>query len=94
MSRSELELLLDSLLTNSYLRNLVLVGTNFSAAAVDKLCAFIDENHFLKQLDLSWNELAPRADGDEDVSGYEAYRPLLECLARNSSLEEINLSQN
>ena len=86
MSRSELELLLDSLLTNSYLRNLVLVGTSFSAAAVDKLCTFINENYFLKQLDLSWSELAPRKDG--------AYRPLLECLARNSSLEEINLSQN
>ena len=74
--------LLDQLKT-SFIRTLVLINVSFSEESIRKLCLLIDNNNFLKNLDLSWNELR-----------CSMYKPLLECLANNTILQEINLSHN
>lgn len=74
--------LMEILLKNSFLRRLVLTQANFNEASLLKFCDFIQMNNYIRQVNLSWNQMIPKQ-----------YGPLLDCLA-GSSLQEINLSHN
>jgi len=83
MPKKVLSQLLDQLIDCSSLSSLCLSKANFSSESIAKLCHFVYISPTLRSLDLSWNELS-----------YKDYRPILRCLADNSTLEDINLSHN
>ena len=49
-----MELILD---TRCQLRSLALVNANLSDASFEKICQFLEESDYLKELDLSWSKL-------------------------------------
>ena len=61
----------------------MLVKANFNNKTALQLANIIREDHFLRNIDISWNEMT-----------YFQYVPILEAFAENNILEEINLSHN
>lgn len=83
LSTSDLSQLLSFIEHKSYLRTLVLINASFNNKTVAQFCNIIKEDHFLRNIDISWNELT-----------YFQYMPILEAFAENNLLEEVNLSHN
>jgi len=79
----ETEALLDCLNRQSFIKTLVLMKVSFNTESLKKLCLFIERNSYLRQIDLSWNELS-----------CVQYVPILHSLSANQYLTEINLSHN
>ena len=56
---------------------------SLNSESLKKLSRFIERNAYLRQIDLSWNELS-----------CVQYPPILQAMAENQNLTEINLSHN
>ena len=56
---------------------------SFNSESLKKLGHYIERNAYLRQIDLSWNELS-----------CVQYPPILQAMAENQNLTEINLSHN
>ena len=66
-----------------FLRRLALVQVSFDEESISELKKFIEESRYLEDLDISFNFLQPKM-----------VQPLLEAIAGNGRLKNLNLSWN
>ena len=71
------------MIKQSFVKNFALMHQKQSTESLELLCTFLRTNVFIKMIDLAWNQMT-----------HSQIKPLLDCLAENDQLQEINLSHN